>query len=123
VCNELSYIFRYIMGTLNSEPKNVAPMRNDVNTWVSKRQALKDGHDHIEFQSNYIADLCKATGYNEAVSRVGQMFNDWKHDKMDNITTYRDKCFTSIISGSKAPMLHTPWMQCFDDSIHTFVGK
>lgn len=117
------FISRYIMGTLNGEPKNTEAMKKEVKMWVSKRQALKDCHDDIDFQSDFIADLCRATGYNEGVVKSRAMFHDWEHHRKQDITTYRDKCFTSIFSGTKAPQTARPWYQAFDDSIESFVGK
>lgn len=114
---------RYITGTLNGEPKGLAAMKKEVKTWVARRQTLKDCHDDIDCQSDHIADLCKATGYNPAITKGRAMFHDWEHHKMENVATYRDKCFTSIFSGTKAPQLIKPWFQSFDDSVAGFVGR
>lgn len=111
------------MGSLDGEPKDMATMKKEVKMWVSKRQALKDCHGDIDYQRDFMADLCRATGYNEGVVKSGTMFHDWEHHKAQDIATYRDKCFTSTFSGTKAPQTAIPWYQAYDDSLESFVGK
>lgn len=111
------------MGTLTDEPKTMTAMKADAKNWVSKREAAKDYFEEIDVQTAYIGDLCKITGYDEGVTKGGEMFHEWEHHKIEDITTFRDKCFTSAFSGTKSPPLPKPWMQCLDDSIDFFVGK
>ena len=40
-----------------------------------------------------------------------------------NILTYRDKSFSSPVTGSVAPIHHTPWEKAMDDSMETFLNK
>ncbi len=44
------------------------------------------------------------------------MFKEWLQDKEDNILTYRDKNFRSVVTGTKAEEHHTNWMDELDDS-------
>ena len=38
--------------------------------------------------------------------------------------TFRDKSHTSIMTGNKAPVHHTPWLIAYDDSVPCYVeGK
>ena len=39
------------------------------------------------------------------------------------ISTYRDKSFSSPVTGSVAPIHHTPWAEAMDDSSKTFLNK
>ena len=96
-------------------------MRKDEQKWVKRRNNRKDFHDDIDIQSDYIADLCKATGYNPDVAKGGELFHKWEHDKANNIVTYRDQKFKSLFSGHEAPS-HKPWYEEFDDSIAAFVN-
>ena len=50
-----------------------------------------------------------------------ELFNEWEHDKHEDILTYRDKCFVSRLSGKKAVKFHTTWVNAFDDSLQCFV--
>ena len=36
--------------------------------------------------------------------------------------TFRDKSHTSIMTGTKAPVHHTPWLVAYDDSIESYVN-
>jgi trimethylamine monooxygenase len=40
---------------------------------------------------------------------------------MDDISTYRNKSFSSPVTGSIAPIHHTPWSSAMDDSMDTFL--
>ena len=42
-------------------------------------------------------------------------------DKLENILDYRNKCFSSAVTGSIAPLHHTNWIEAMDDSINTFM--
>ena len=109
------------MGTLTDKPKSSAAMMEDVAKMVEKRNGLKDCHDEIDFQTEYVVDLCTAAGYNADVGKSAALFHKWEHDKDDNISTYRDKSFTCIYTGTPAPKMKTPWLQAFDDSTEAFV--
>ena len=37
--------------------------------------------------------------------------------------TFRDKTHTSLMTGSKAPPHHTPWLTAFDDTAESYVAK
>lgn len=117
----ITYYSRYIAGTLDGEPKTKVEMQKDIKTWVAKRNNTKSHHDEIDVESDFVADLCKVTGYNLDAAKSRQLFHDWEHHREENIATYRDKCFTSFFSGTKAPKPATPWFSALDDSIETFV--
>ena len=40
---------------------------------------------------------------------------------MDDISTYRNKSFSSPVTGSFAPIHHSPWASAMDDSMDTFL--
>ena len=37
--------------------------------------------------------------------------------------TYRNQSFSSAVTGTKAPIHHTPWAEAMDDSMETFLKK
>ena len=36
---------------------------------------------------------------------------------------FRDKSHTSLMTGTKAPPHHTPWLKAFDDSVKCYVDN
>ena len=83
-------------------------------------QNLKDCHEEIVFQTDFVMDLCKDSKYEHDLD-VGDMFQEWEHHKVEDILTYRDRCFTSKFSGSISPAPKCSFMEAFDDSIAAFV--
>ena len=52
-----------------------------------------------------------------------QEFKEWKKDKEKSIVSYRDKAFKSPVTGTMAPVHHTPWWEAMDDSMATFLAS
>jgi trimethylamine monooxygenase len=42
---------------------------------------------------------------------------------MENILTYRDRSYPSTLTGTMAPVHHTPWMEALDDSMQAFLNQ
>lgn len=51
------------------------------------------------------------------------MFKEWLKDKDENILTYRDKTFQSVVSGTMAEVHHTEWMEELDDSKARYLSE
>lgn len=96
-------------------------MRLDEQQWVKRREGLIDCHDDIDLESDFIADLCAATGYDARVAKGGELFHQWENDKNANIVTYRDQQYVSLFTGNKAPK-HKPWYEDFDDSLVAYIN-
>ena len=45
------------------------------------------------------------------------------HHKAENILTYRERSFPSVLTGNVAPVHHTPWMKALDDSLEAFLAN
>ena len=88
--------------------------------FTTRMGELKDGHDAIDFQTAYVADLVKESNYSYDLD-VSEMLHACEETKHDNITTYRDQSFTSKFTGHKASLSHTPFMEEFDDSMEHFL--
>ena len=86
-------------------------------------QKLKDCHDDVDFQTEFLMDLGKDVDYSEKAGSVGVLFHEWEHHKYEDICTYRDKCFRSVFTGTLAPRHHTKWMEAKDDTYDTFVDQ
>ena len=44
------------------------------------------------------------------------MFKEWLKDKEECILTYRDKTYKSVVTGTKAAVHHTEWMDELNDT-------
>ena len=78
----------------------------------------------IDFQTEYVRDLIAPTDYPRLdVDEVARMFKDWEHHKVENILTYRDQAYRSTLTGTVAPVHHTPWMKALDDSMEAFLNQ
>ena len=76
----------------------------------------------IDFQTEYTKDLCSAVDYPKIdFELIRKHFYDWEHDKEIDILNYRNKSFSSAVTGSLAPIHHTKWIEAMDDSMDTFM--
>jgi trimethylamine monooxygenase len=55
------------------------------------------------------------------IEGVVQTFMEWEHNKHHGIMTFRDHAHKSLMTGTLAPVHHTPWLKAFDDSIESYV--
>jgi trimethylamine monooxygenase len=100
-----------------------AEMQNDDDKWVKREEALKDAFEKIDFQADYVRDLCDATDYPKFdIDMTVDEFKEWEHDKQDSIVGYRNKAFKSPCTGTTAPVHHTPWFEAMDDTMKTFLA-
>jgi trimethylamine monooxygenase len=96
----------------------------DFLAWVAKEEAVADAFEAIDFQTEYTRDLLKPTDYPPLnVDMCAKLFKEWEHHKSENILTYRDQSYPSTLTGTVAPVHHTPWMQALDDSMETFMAQ
>ncbi|MBR2515340.1 MAG: NAD(P)/FAD-dependent oxidoreductase [Halomonas sp.] len=106
--------------TLPSE----SAMAADRADWVSQEQEVESPFQAIDFQAAYIRDLLHPTDYPTFdVEGVAEIFKQWEHDKEADILGYRNKSYRSTLTGTLAPVHHTPWMQAMDDSLETFLSE
>jgi trimethylamine monooxygenase len=111
---------KYVLGEIKLP--NKAAMVSDWKKWVDRLAAVKNAHEQIDFQTDFVMDLVKEANY-PANLDVAQIFYDWHHDKDINILTYRDVSFTSKFTKTKSPIHHTTFMTALDDSMQTFMHQ
>ena len=71
----------------------------------------------MDFQTDYIKDLLALSDYPHFnLDKVSGMLKEWLQDKEENILTYRDKSYQSVVTGTMAAEHHTDWMDELDDS-------
>ncbi|QBQ41528.1 NAD(P)/FAD-dependent oxidoreductase [Sphingobacterium psychroaquaticum] len=96
----------------------------DIAHWMATEAATTTGDEHIDFQTSYIRDLMRYTDYPPFnLDQVAAMFKSWLQDKEDNILSYRDKVYTSVMDNTKAEKHHTSWMKELDDSLERYLGE
>ena len=49
-------------------------------------------------------------------------FYEWKKHKAKNIMTFRDNAYRSVMTGTMAPLHHTPWKDALDDSLEAYLA-
>jgi len=71
---------------------------------------------------DYIKELIDDTDYPSFdVNGILQEFFKWRKHKDDDIMTYRNNCYKSMMTGTMAPLHHTPWKDEFDDSMENYL--
>ncbi len=92
--------------------------------WQERESTLKTDEDKIWFQGDYLRELINQTDYppldTEAINRL---FIEWEHHKHKDIMGYRDNRYQSVITGTQAPLLKTPWSETMDDSMEVFLNN
>jgi len=97
---------------------------SDWKAWVERNKSLKDCHEEIDFQTDYVQDLARDCGSDYPYDLdVGDMFHTWEGHKDENILTYRDQSFASKYTGVQSPIHHTNFMYALDDSLETFMHQ
>ncbi len=103
---------------------NKAERDRDIATWLAKQQAIENVFDEVDFQTEYTRELVDSTDYPDFdLEKVGEMFKSWQRDKREDILRYRDKTYTSVMTGTKAAKHHTPWLEELDDSMARYLGQ
>jgi trimethylamine monooxygenase len=83
---------------------------------------LKDCHEEINFQTDFVMELVKESGYKYDID-VGDIFHSWEHDKDKDILTYRDMSFASKFTKTQSPIHHSTFMTALDDSMACFLAS
>ena len=81
---------------------------------------LKDSHDDVNFQTEYVVDIAKNANYGYDLDS-SQQLHDWQHHRHEDILTYRVRSHASKFTGKQAPIHHTKFMKAFDDSMATYL--
>ncbi|MCD9153838.1 NAD(P)-binding domain-containing protein [Aeromicrobium duanguangcaii] len=115
------YVRDVIMGRIALP--DAAEQRRDIDAWRERFASLQTAGDEIRFQADYIRDLIDLTDYPSFdLDRVVEIFLAWKADKQDDVLTYRDKVYPSVLTGTMASVHHTPWLQELDDSLERYLS-
>ncbi len=109
-----------IMGRI--ELPSAAEMSADSQAWREREEGLESDEDMIRFQGDNVQELIDATDYPSFdVEGVNQTFLEWEHHKHDDIMTFRNNGYRSLMTGTMAPAHHTPWKDALDDSMESYL--
>ena len=97
--------------------------RADIDRWLARFTGLETARDEIQFQADYIHDLITMTDYPMFdLDEVVETFVAWCQDKIENILTYRDKVYPSVMTGTMGAVHHSPWLSELDDSLERYLS-
>ncbi len=100
-----------------SLPGDKAEMLADVDERMIREEVSDDGKYCIRYQGDYVQELIEETDYpNFDVDGACEAFYQWKKHKSEAIMEFRDNAYKSAITGTMAPVHHTPWVDALDDS-------
>ncbi len=103
-------------------PEDRATMVADVEKRVADEDAGEDDYDAIRYQGAYVGELIAETDYPSFdIDGANDAFFQWKKHKKENIMTFRDNGYRSVMTGTMAPAHHTPWVKCLDDSMEDYL--
>ena len=97
-------------------------MKADTLDWHETEKNLEDVHAMYKFQGDYIMRLIEQTDYPTFdIEGVRQTFMAWKKHKKENIMTFRDHTYKSLMTGTMAAPHHTTWLEALDDSLEAYL--
>lgn len=98
-------------------------MRAHSAMWRENELKLVTDRENYEYQGAYILELIEETDYPTFdVAAVNETFLQWKKHKKENIMTFRDFSFPSVMTGTPSPAHHTPWLYALDDSLEAYLS-
>lgn len=102
---------------------SIEEMQQDTQAWHSAEQQLEDVHAMYKFQGDYIMRLIEQTDYPTFdIEAVRKTFMEWKKHKKENIMTFRDHTYRSLMTGTMAAPHHTTWLNALDDSLEAYLA-
>lgn len=95
-----------------------ASMAPDIATGVMRQDPGESGDDANWYQGDYVKELIEDTDCPTFdVKGACQAFKEWTGYKKKGVMTFRDNSFRSVITGTMAPVHHTPCKDALDDSL------
>lgn len=114
------YVRDIIMGRIDVPDRDARA--KDVVDRVAAEDALEDDYACIRYQGDYVKELIADTDYPSFdVDGANEAFFQWKKHKKQNIMTFRDNGYKSVMTGTMAPAHHTPWKDALDDSLESYL--
>lgn len=115
------YVRDIILGRI-AVPTDKQTLLADVAEREAREEASDDVKYAINYQADYIKELIADTDYPSFdVDGATAAFLEWKKHKAKDIMAFRDNSYTSVITGTLAPVHHTPWKDALDDSMEAYL--
>ncbi|QUS37143.1 NAD(P)-binding domain-containing protein [Falsirhodobacter algicola] len=117
------YVRDIIMGRIEV-PADRQVLMADVSEREAREEASDDVKYAIRYQGDYIKELLADTDYPSFdVDGACAAFFEWKKHKSIDIMGFRNNCYQSVITGTMAPVHHTPWKDALDDSMEAYLAN
>ena len=111
-----------IMGRIQLPSKD--EMQKDSAAWLEREATLADYEQEIWFQGDYVQTLLDQSDYPKFdVQGINNTFMEWEHHKHENIITYRNNGYRSLMTNNQQPVHHTEWLKAMDDSMESYLGQ
>ena len=111
-----------IMGRIQLPSKD--EMQKDSAAWLEQEATLADYEQEIWFQGDYVQTLLDQSDYPKFdVQGINNTFMEWEHHKHENIITYRNNGYRSLMTNNQQPVHHTEWLKAMDDSMESYLGQ
>lgn len=115
------YVRDVILGRL-AVPQSEEERAADVVARVAAEDALADSYAAIEYQGAYVQELIDLTDYPSFdIPGSNAAFFEWKKHKIKDIMKFRDNAYRSVMTGTMAPIHHTPWKDALEDSMESYL--
>ncbi|MXN17831.1 SidA/IucD/PvdA family monooxygenase [Pseudooceanicola sp. GBMRC 2024] len=115
------YVRDIILGRI-AVPADSQALMADVAEREAREEASDDTKYAIRYQADYVKELVAETDYPSFdIDGACEAFFEWKKHKAKGIMTFRDNRYRSVITGTMAPVHHTPWKEALDDSMASYL--
>ncbi|ATG49158.1 potassium transporter [Celeribacter ethanolicus] len=115
------YVRDIILGRIEV-PTDKAVLEADVVERVEREDADDDVKYAIKYQADYVKELVADTDYPSFdIDGACEAFFEWKKHKAKDIMDFRNNSYRSVITGTMAPVHHTPWKDALDDSMEAYL--
>lgn len=115
------YVRDIILGRI-AVPADKQALMADVAEREAREVAEDDVKYAIKYQGAYVKELIADTDYPSFdVDGACEAFFKWKKHKADDIMGFRNNSYKSVITGTMAPLHHTPWKDALDDSMEAYL--
>ena len=114
------YVRDVIMGRIQMPDRDARAA--DVVEREASEDVIEDDYGAIRYQGDYVRELIAETDYPSFdVDGADDAFFQWKKHKKQNIMTFRDNRYKSVMTGTMAPTHHTAWVDAMDDSMKSYL--
>ncbi|CAF1486176.1 unnamed protein product [Rotaria sp. Silwood1] len=105
-------------------PSTKDEMKSDIAEWQKKEKGIQNFTDYVNFQREIVLDLINATDYPRFdIHRMNQLLFECMKTRFENMLTYREKTYASVLTNTMAKPHNTPWLSEMDDRLENFIQK